>query len=330
MDEVAGAAGPFSRILSEHKSLRSRRRTADDRLIEIRSRFESSAAPFNRSHCTVFCAGSLGRGDVGEKSDLDVFLLSDESHHALSRLDELEMLAHVIGVNRELGSGPLSNDGEFLKVHSIQQMLQSLGAPKDDSENLFTVRMLLILESRCVCNDEIYESAIDSVIDHYFRDSRGKRSFRPLFLLNDLLRFWRTLCLNYELIRDDPEKPWRKKNINLKFSRMMTVFGTVLPMMAEPVKTAAQVKSLVRLSPLQRLAFGLDELQDESLQPEFEAFLDDYERFLVWKEKLGTQELPDEELSMSSRKAARRVSNFLYRALSHPGIDQEQQKYLIL
>ena len=47
------------------------------------------------------------------------------------------------------------------------------------------------------------------------------------------------MCLNYELIRDDPKKPWRKKNINLKFSRMLTVFGTVLPIIAKPATTAA-------------------------------------------------------------------------------------------
>ncbi len=143
------------------------------------------------------------------------------------------MLATAIDINRELKYESFSNDGEYLKIHSLDYMLETLGAPQDDSENLFTTRMLLLLESRCVFNEPVYDNAISTILDHYFRDNRGKASFRPLFVLNDILRYWRTLCLNYELTRDDPDKPWRKKNINLKFSRMLTIFGTVLPLIAK-------------------------------------------------------------------------------------------------
>ena len=72
-------------------------------------------------------------------------------------------------------------------------MLEALGGPQDDSENLFTARMLLLLEARCVCNQPLYDDIVDKILKHYFRDSRGKSTFRPLFLLNDLLRYWRTL-----------------------------------------------------------------------------------------------------------------------------------------
>jgi hypothetical protein len=229
-----------------------------------------------------------------------------------------------------LGLGPLSNDGQFLKVYSLEDMLKSLGAPQDDSENSFTARMLLLLESKSVWNDDIFEDATKQIVEHYFRDCRGKRTFRPLFLLNDLLRYWRTLCLNYEMIRDDRNRPWRKKNINLKFSRMVTVFGTVLPLIAMPMDNANAILELTKKSPLERFAYGLDLVGDRELLREFWQFLDDYEGFLTWKERLGEGMLVENGLDAESRAAAGRFSDFIYRTLSHDKIEAEYRRYLIL
>ncbi len=210
-------------------------------------------------------------------------------------------------------------------------MLESLGAPHDDSENLFTARMLLLLESRCVCGEDAYAESLQRIIAYYFRDKRGKRSFRPLFLLNDLLRYWRTLCLNYELIRDNPSRPWRKKNINLKFSRMLTVFGTIFPILAGNIDNEDAVRKLVELSPHQRFAFGLGFLGDESLLQRYGQFLDDYEAFLSWKE-IESVDLEGklEELDKESRMVARRFSDFIYAVVTHEALDPDMKKYLVL
>ena len=92
------------------------------------------------------------------------------------------------------------------------------------------------------------------------------------------------MCLNYEERRHDADQPFRKKNVNLKFSRMLTVFGTVLPLIAEPADSASKLESLCTKTPLERLATGLDLLGDEHLAHRWLDILDVYEEFLSWKE----------------------------------------------
>lgn len=321
----------FSNFLQHHEGLSRRSKEAQKALKEVTTAFCDWHEVFSESDSFVYCAGSLGRGDIGQQSDLDIFVVTTRNEKKRRRLEEIRLLSLAIETNQKLGYGEFSNDGQYLKVYSLDEMTKALGAPYDDSENLFTARMLMLLESRCVCCTPAYNQSLTRIIDHYFRDSRGKRSFRPLFLINDLLRYWRTLCLNYELIRDIPERPWRKKNINLKFSRMLTVFGTVLPVIADEMDNPEDVRSLVLMSPHQRFAKGLDVLGDDSLLPAYSEFLNDYESFLSWKEAMGSKlALKDAELDENSRAAAKRFSDFIFRAVTHDRIDSELRKYLVL
>lgn len=318
-------------ILNAHEALSKRRVDAKEILSKILKEFQKNHLIFQDKPISVYCAGSLARMDVGSLSDLDLFILSGEEASKRSRLYEVQLLSAIIKVNNDLGFKEFSNDGEYLKVYSEKSMIETLGSPRDDAENLFTSRMLLLLESYPVCNESQYEQFLDDVINHYFRDSRGRKSFRPLFLLNDILRWWRTVCLNYELIRDDAGRPWRKKNINLKFSRMLTAFGTVLPLIAGPMAHADDFRKIVRNTPHERLAIGLDMLGDESLKDDYISFLDNYERFLSWKEQLGNNpSISNQDLDAQSREAAVEFSDFIYKVLLHPSIDPILKKYLIL
>ena len=321
----------FSNCLNEHAKLTARFNNAKERLTRVREAFNGLTSPFSEYSSFVYCAGSLGRGDVGEQSDLDMFLGTIKNEEDRKHLVELRLLAHAIEINDTLKYEAFSNDGEFLKVYSLEKMLKALGSPSDDSENLFTARMLMLLESKCVCNDRIYNRSLKKIIEHYFRDSHGKESFKPLFLLNDLLRYWRTLCLNYELTRDDPYRPWRKKNINLKFSRMLTVFGTVLPIIISRINSVKGIQDLVSLTPHERFAQGLDKLDDDSLLPKYNEFLDDYESFLSWKEAMGkAAEKTDTNLEQELKVAAKRFSDFFYEVTTHKSISPELKKFLVL
>ena len=149
--------------------------------------------------------------------------------------------------------------------------------------------------------------------------------------MNDILRWWRTLCLNYELVRDEPEKPWRKKNINLKFSRLLTAFGTIMPMISLPIKNEEEIKALIKRTPMERFAYGLDGLNDDSNVEEFIRFLDEYEEFLALKEKIGDDSvLTDKDIDIKSREIANSFSNFIRKMLQHRNIDESLKKYLVL
>jgi predicted nucleotidyltransferase len=318
----------YSQILKDHKALSLRRNNSDERLSELKKKFREHGV-FNDTSISVFCAGSLGRGDSGIRSDLDLFVISGKAQR--SRLEDLTLFARVIEINDSFSKEKISNDGEYLKIYPIAKMLEVLGQPTDDSDNMFTARMLMLLESQPVTNVSLYDRLVTEVLEHYFRDSDGKDKFRPLFLLNDLLRYWRTLCLNYEKIRNDPGRPWWKKNINLKFSRMITVFGTVLPLIAMRNPTEDDVYALVQLSPLERFAKGLDESENTELLAGFSGFLDAYEQFLAWKEDpMIIDRMNDVEFRESVASSAKLFSDYIYTAITGSQIDRDLVKYLVI
>ena len=314
---------------AEHSKLRGRREKSTALLLRVREAFAAKDF-FNDLPISVFCAGSLARQEVGAKSDLDLFVTA-EQNAPQSRLFEYTLFAELIDINRACGFSEFSNDGHYLRIHRLADLITVTGSPRDDSDNLFTTRMLLVLESRPLLHDAIYDEHLQAVLDNYYRDKHGTKSFRPLFLLNDLLRYWRTLCLNYEERRLDPEKPWRKKNVNLRFSRMITVFGTVLPLVLRSVGTAQELAVLCRHTPLERLAGAMDLLDDRDLDQQWSDVLDLYEEYLTWKDDENVERyLEGGDQKERVRQHAQTLSKFLHAALTHAKLDPELRRYLVL
>jgi len=328
---MSAEPGPCGTILENHQAL-SRRRERSQRELD-RARTEFAACQYLQDlPLSVFCAGSLARAEIGEKSDLDIFVIADSSDRLQSRLCEYTLFAHLIRINNDvLGFPPFSNDGEYLKINFIEDLKARTGSRRDDIENLFTARMLLMLESKPLIHSELYNKHLRAILEHYYRDQKGKVSFKPLFLLNDILRYWRTLCLNYEERRHEPDRPWRKKNVSLKFSRMLTVFSTVLPLIAKPLDTLSDLEVLCQKTPLERLSFGLDILSDRDLTNRWTALLDIYEAFLGWKDDDNVEKyLEGGEQKATVRRYAGELSTFLFNALTHDRIPFEFRRYLIL
>ena len=288
----------------------------------------------SRTDVCVYAAGSLGRLETGRISDLDVFLFADRSdrkpgERSLTRLEEIVALSEMVQVNNELRLPAFSGAGEFFKIHEVADLLAGTGTATDDSENLFTTRLLLLLESKCIANDGLYLSATKQIVDMYFRDGKGRHGYRPLFLLNDMLRYWRTLCLNYERTRHDKKKPWWKKNLNLKFSRKLTVFSSVLAILVDHIDTYEKFEPILALTPMERMAYALDRLQDASLLSNFKAFLDNYEEFLAAKSHAELDVL-DPPTSAHYGGTAQAFDDFLHTALASPKLDGQLVRYLLI
>ena len=166
-----------------------------------------------------------------------------------------------------------SGDGKFLEIHFAEDMINLLGSREDDFRNFFSARMLLLLESKPIHNDRYYNSVLSKIIDAYYRDFHDhERNFQPLFLVNDIIRFWKTLCLNYEHARHRNPSQYgqelkqnkkegkmatlkaHKNNLKLRFSRKMTCFSFLLKIISsyENLDQSA-VLDIVKLTPIERL-----------------------------------------------------------------------------
>lgn len=211
----------------------------------------------------IYVTGSYARGEASEHSDLDIFLVREGSkqENQIGRIPEVKIVSSLIDAQNKSGFPDFSDDGEYLKFHYIDDILRNLGNPHDDYTNAFTARLLLLLESRPVFGEKIYRGFVDGVVNAYFVDFHDhEKNFRPIFLVNDILRFWRTLCLNYENKRSwrqaDPQARAKGhlQNLKLKFSRLLTCFSAVAILACqEDGLTHNKAKNLLTLTPVERV-----------------------------------------------------------------------------
>jgi len=251
----------------------------------------SGAPAIVEGRACVYATGSLGRGEMSQRSDLDIFILRDRNVAApLSNLDEICLKARLVEIARQQRYDDFSQDGKYLKAHDVKEdLIGKLGTSEDDSTNVFTARMLLLLESRPILGADIYKRAIDSVISLYWRDyAQNSTSFLPVFLMNDILRFWKTLCLNYEerTGTEKQSKPGKRRlhNYKLKHSRLLTCYSGIIYLQAVLLRDGGTVSppavmEMVSSSPTERLEYVAD--TTPALAPAVQKILDGYAQFLT-------------------------------------------------
>jgi hypothetical protein len=240
----------------------------------------------------VYMTGSFGRGEASKHSDLDLFIVGQGTPEvpSLSRLNQILVKADLIEATKRLGLPEFSGDGEFLTHHTVSELLNTLGKPEDDASNTFTARLLLLLESTPLIGEAAYRRIVDDVIASYWRDYQdNKNDFVPAFLANDILRMWRTFCVNYEA-RTQSVPPERKakrsvKNYKLKHSRLLTCYSGLLYLLAVFSKNGAvspvDVTSMIALSPTRRLEWMLSQPELKDAAQTIRKLIEGYERFLA-------------------------------------------------
>lgn len=273
--------------------LNLRREQARKRLEAVRKRLDENPS-WTKVAC-VYVTGSFGRGEGGNHSDIDLFISGTTDTNGareLSALEEICLKADLIRAIREESFPDFSGDGEYVKHYTIKDLVDSLGTSDDDAKNTFTARLLLLLESQAFIGEGIYTHALRETITSYWRDYQDHpNEFMPTFLVNDVLRLWRTFCVNYEARTqsDPPEKKAKRKlkNYKLKHSRLLTCYSAIAHLLAlhgdKGTVTQEDALAMTRLSPTQRLEDLRDRFKvDATLVGDV---LDRYERFLKATDK---------------------------------------------
>ncbi len=270
--------------------LERRRARTDERIKELRTELQEAEKLAADKAC-VYMTGSFGRGEASGYSDLDLFIAGKDKDGKplLKGLDETLLKASLIKATRKLGIPDFSGDGEYLQHYSVHQLVKTLGTPEDDAKNTFTARLLLVLESRSLLGREVYEHVIAEAIHAYWRDYEDhKNDFVPGFLANDILRLWRTFCVNYEA-RTTTEPPLQKakrklKNYKLKHSRLLTCYSSLLYLLAvfsgKNTVSSEDAIEMTRLTPTQRLEWIRGQQRYASSHGKVEELLASYEKFL--------------------------------------------------
>jgi predicted nucleotidyltransferase len=313
--------------------LSTRRKFSEGQLETFRERTAKIPELFSQQKLSIYVTGSYGRLEAHRGSDLDLFFVFD-GEHQIEKTTKILIDAELIKIAGAMGLPPFSGDAKYLEIHSLQEMLDKLGGAEDDFKNFFTARMLLLLESRPVYGDAAYKRIMTHIIDAYFRDYHDHTGdFRPLFLVSDILRFWKTLCLNYENRRNRPEDRAEKnkhhvKNLKLKFSRLLICFSTIIPLFATRSNSPEEILTLTGLPPLERIGNLSRTDEQKSLYNQIRAL---YEVFLEITAKPDIQEwIGDRENRKAAFAKADKFGSVLFSFLKASMTSPDDVRFLIV
>jgi predicted nucleotidyltransferase len=200
--------------------------TARDAALKIRQELDellsTQIGKYSSEDTSLVVFGSLARGEWTSARDLDWTYLIDGQANS----DHLVIAQKIQKIlkDHEERFRPPGQTGTFGNLAFSHDIIHQIGGHNDSNRNT-TERILLLLESVAIGrSNQAYERIIRGVINRYLEednhlltgDSRGYRV--PRFLLNDIVRFWRTMAVDFaSKQRDRAGERWGLRNAKLRF-----------------------------------------------------------------------------------------------------------------
>ncbi len=179
-----------------------------------------------RADSSIVVTGSLGRREYTQKSDLDWILLVDGAGDARDQKTFLELDRAIHGADRFKKPG---REGTFGKLVFSQPIIHHIGGEEDSNSNT-TRRILLLLEAVAIGESRAFERVRKGILLRYLNEDRGlfqrdhtnRIRWVPLFLLNDLARYWRTMTVDFAYKQfDRGNRGYAVRSIKLGISRKL-------------------------------------------------------------------------------------------------------------
>lgn len=245
VDEVPGLTAAISR---SNQTI--------DRLRESLAHASSSGA------MDVVAFGSLARREYTQASDIDYLVLVDSAPDDPGEPRELLELVKTSLHHEAEAIGAASKDpgssGLFGKAVGTFDIINQVGL-LGDTNFTHTRRMEILQESVSLLNTDLHAKILRRTIGRYISLFDVAPSRPPRFLLNDMVRYWRQITVDYQAkaptATDEPKAVLRY--LKLLITRKNLAASSILPLLAPRDDTIAwdvYLETIYSLPPLARLA----------------------------------------------------------------------------
>jgi predicted nucleotidyltransferase len=209
--------------------------------------------------------GSFARREASPQSDLDFFVVCDRTEQVDAVRRKVQDITPRI---REIVPKAAAADGAFAQVESVESMVANIGG-EDDSNKKFTRRMLYLLEGEWLYNRRRFPEIRRALLERYVRETITDHQL-ALFLLNDIIRYYRTICVDFEFKTAERNKAWGTRNIKLVFSRKLLYFSGILAVAETRYRTPgdkiARLEELFSLPAIDRVRAVCGSRADRALE----------------------------------------------------------------
>ena len=254
----------------------------------------------------VVVFGSIAREEATTASDLDYLvvthgLLEDPGSGVREVIEALEQLRDV-----ELGLDAPGDTGIFGKLVAAPDLVERIGL-EDDTNPHHTRRILLLTESASILSQDRHERLLRAIVRRYLADYRQPKTGVPRFLLNDVLRYWRTLAVDYQAKQWGQRAPeWGLRYLKLIISRKLMIASTVVSLFLCEEASDDYFVEQFKIPPIARLC-QVRPLLDADQEEHLRTILRVAARFV---EALGNPEFRDDAKLVRSRSDIDAASRF--------------------
>ncbi|MDB5385799.1 MAG: hypothetical protein JWM11_1445 [Planctomycetaceae bacterium] len=226
------------------------------RLIQIRSLL--AAAPLPDEILCIGVAGSLARMEATAASDCDLVVvlnagIDDQSPGAKLAFQKIWDALTPLNLDRP------ETDGIYAGPVSSEKLLSrdTVGQVSEDPR-AFGFRITFLLELQPVYGDSAFQSIAAGIVDRYAHQYvELDESKQWTYLLNDLVRYFKSLCQTYLFAELYDDRLWRLRNLKARHSRLLMYIG-LLFLLGESSQVTRDKRGwlISRLSwtPLERIA----------------------------------------------------------------------------
>lgn len=225
----------------------------------------------------IITCGSYSRREASPQSDLDYFVVMPEGDTGKPKTDSARASFIEETISKAV-SKPPATGGAFANCHTCEEILANIGGDSDGNKNL-TRRILLLLEGDWLAGESAFKGLRRAILEKYISQNINDHQL-SLFLLNDVIRYYRTVTVDYEfkVFQATPAKPWGVRYIKLIFSRKLLyasgLFSVALTADRRRDRKIDILEDMLSLSCLDRIRNICGASRTEKLASTYERFLE--------------------------------------------------------